>query len=132
MPSPCSGSPLAIEAAAPGRCCDKRVGGQRLGTGDAGAYLASARQRPIGSDEATDLGRRVAPVTDAVEEAFGSAEMSVLAFADIYAGKICAALDRQHPRDLYDIHLLYQHEGINDDLFRTFLVYAACSGRPIH
>ena len=71
-------------------------------------------------------------VTDAVEEAFGFAEMPVLAFEDIYAGKICAALDRQHPRDLYDIHLLYQHEGISDDLFRTFLVYAACSGRSIH
>lgn len=71
-------------------------------------------------------------VTDAVEEAFGFAEMSVLSFEDIYAGKICAALDRQHPRDLYDIHLLYQHEGISHDLFRTFLVYAACSGRPIH
>lgn len=71
-------------------------------------------------------------VTDAVEEAFGFAEMSVLSFEDIYAGKICAALDRQHPRDLYDIHLLYQHEGIDDDLFRTFLVYAACSGRPAH
>lgn len=71
-------------------------------------------------------------VTDAVEEEFGFAEMSVLAFEDIYAGKICAAFDRQHPRDLYDIHLLYQHEGISDDLFRTFLVYVACSGRPAH
>lgn len=71
-------------------------------------------------------------VTDAVEDAFGFAEMSVLSFEDIYVGKICAALDRQHPRDLYDIHLLYQHEGISHDLFRTFLVYAACSGRPIH
>ena len=33
-------------------------------------------------------------VTDAVEEAFGFAEMSVLSFEDLYAGKICAALDR--------------------------------------
>lgn len=46
-------------------------------------------------------------VKDAVEEALGFAEMSVLAFEHIYAGKICAALDRQHPRNLYDIHLLY-------------------------
>lgn len=75
---------------------------------------------------------RTMRVTDAVEEAFGFAEMSVLAFEDLFAGKICAALDRQHPRDLYDIHLLYSHEGVTDDLFRTFLVYAACSGRPLH
>lgn len=71
-------------------------------------------------------------VTDAVEEAFGFAETSVLAFEDLYAGKLCAALDRQHPRDLYDVHLLYEHEGITEDLFRAFLVYAACSGRPLH
>jgi hypothetical protein len=75
---------------------------------------------------------RIMRVTDAVEEAFGFAEMPVLAFEDLYAGKFCAALDRQHPRDLYDVHLLYSHEGVTDDLFRAFLVYAACSPRPLH
>lgn len=71
-------------------------------------------------------------VTNAVEEAFGFAEMAVLPFEDLYAGKLCAALDRQHPRDLYDVHLLYEHEGLTAALHRTFLVYAACSSRPIH
>lgn len=75
---------------------------------------------------------RTMRVTEAVEEAFGFAEMPVLAFEDLYAGKLCAALDRQHPRDLYDVHLLYEHEGLTDALFRTFLVYAACSSRPLH
>lgn len=75
---------------------------------------------------------RIMRVTDAVEEAFGFAEMPVLAFEDLYAGKLCAALDRQHPRDMYDVHLLYSNEGVTDDLFRTFLVYAASSGRPLH
>ncbi|WNO54119.1 nucleotidyl transferase AbiEii/AbiGii toxin family protein [Stakelama saccharophila] len=75
---------------------------------------------------------RMMRVTDAVEEAFGFAETLVFDFEDLYAGKLCAALDRQHPRDLYDVHLLYEHEGVTDDLFRTFLVYAACSGRPLH
>ncbi|MFA7711548.1 MAG: nucleotidyl transferase AbiEii/AbiGii toxin family protein [Candidatus Neomarinimicrobiota bacterium] len=32
-----------------------------------------------------------------------SAKGRVLSFADVYGGKICAALDRQHPRDLFDI-----------------------------
>lgn len=71
-------------------------------------------------------------VTDVVEEQFGFAETSVVAFEDLYAGKLVAALDRQHPRDLYDVELLYKHEGITDALFRTFLIYAACSSRPLH
>lgn len=35
-----------------------------------------------------------------VVEAFGFAEVQVLDFADLYAGKLAAALSRQHPRDL--------------------------------
>jgi len=71
-------------------------------------------------------------VSDAVEEAFGFAEMPVLAFEDLFAGKLHAALDRQPPRDLYDVHLLYENEGLTDDLFRVFLVYVCASGRPPH
>jgi predicted nucleotidyltransferase component of viral defense system len=29
--------------------------------------------------------------------------MPVVSFADLFAGKIVAALDRQHPRDLFDV-----------------------------
>ena len=71
-------------------------------------------------------------VSDAVEDAFGFAEMPVLAFEDLFASKLHAALDRQHPRDLYDVHLLYENEGLTDDLFRVFLVYVCASGRPPH
>ena len=70
--------------------------------------------------------------TDAVEDAFGFVATTVLAFEDLYAGKLHAALDRQNPRDLFDVKLLYENEGLTDDLFRTFLVYAACSNRPTH
>lgn len=38
-------------------------------------------------------------VSPAVEEMFGFAEMKVVSFADVYAGKIVAAFDRQSPRD---------------------------------
>jgi hypothetical protein len=71
-------------------------------------------------------------VTEAVEDAFGFAEIAVVSFEDLFAGKICAALDRQHPRDLFDVKLLYENEGITDALFRTVLVYLACSPRPLH
>jgi predicted nucleotidyltransferase component of viral defense system len=70
-------------------------------------------------------------VSQAVEDAFGYAEMQLVSFADLYAGKIMAALDRQHPRDLYDVRDLLAHEGIDDDLRRAFIVYLISHDRPI-
>ncbi len=71
------------------------------------------------------------PVAEAVEEAFGFAEMPVVSFADLYAGKINAALDRQHPRDLFDVRDLLDKEGIGDDLRRAFVVYLVSQNRPL-
>ncbi|MET3460904.1 nucleotidyl transferase AbiEii/AbiGii toxin family protein [Variovorax atrisoli] len=65
-----------------------------------------------------------------VEEAFGFAEVQVLDFADLYAGKLAAALSRQHPRDLFDVGLLLQDERADEALWRTFLVYLTCSPKP--
>ncbi|MGH7808573.1 MAG: nucleotidyl transferase AbiEii/AbiGii toxin family protein [Thermodesulfobacteriota bacterium] len=42
--------------------------------------------------------------------------MQILSFEDLYGGKICAALDRQHPRDLLDIKFLLENEGITEKL----------------
>ena len=70
--------------------------------------------------------------SDLVTDRFGFVEMNVLAFEDLYDGKLHAALDRQHPRDLFDVKLLYENEGITDGLFRAFMVYVASSSRPIH
>ena len=65
-----------------------------------------------------------------VEEAFGFAEVQVLDFADLYAGKLAAALSRQHPRDLFDVGLLLGDERADQTLWRTFLVYLTCSPKP--
>ncbi|MBD3894684.1 nucleotidyl transferase AbiEii/AbiGii toxin family protein [Halomonas sp. ML-15] len=65
-----------------------------------------------------------------VEEAFGFASVQVLDFADLYAGKLSAALSRQHPRDLFDIGLLLDDERTDITLWRTFLVYLTCSPKP--
>ena len=70
--------------------------------------------------------------SQAVMEFFGFVEKTVLAFEDLFGGKLHAALDRQHPRDLYDVKLLYEKEGLTADLFRTFMVHVASSGRPMH
>ena len=50
--------------------------------------------------------------------------------ADLYAGKLAAALSRQHPRDLFDVGLLLQDERADEALWRTFLVYLTCSPKP--
>ena len=66
------------------------------------------------------------------KEVFGAnVHIQNLSFADLYAGKICAALDRQHPRDLFDIHQLYQNEGITKDLRKAFIVYLISHPRPM-
>ncbi|MGB8886508.1 MAG: nucleotidyl transferase AbiEii/AbiGii toxin family protein [Candidatus Korobacteraceae bacterium] len=73
----------------------------------------------------------VKSVSPRVEEEFGFAEMPVVSFADLYAGKIVAALDRQHPRDLFDVRELLAHEGIDDTLRKAFIVYLLSHHRPI-
>src|SRR3546814_12111493 len=70
------------------------------------------------------------PYTTPVRSGF--AEMQLVSEADLYAGKIAAALDRQHPRDLFDIHFMFANEGISDDLFKAFLIYLVSHPRPAH
>ena len=54
-----------------------------------------------------------------------------LSFAELYGSKICAALDRQHPRDIFDIMLLLKNEGITDQVRKAFLVYLISHNRPM-
>lgn len=69
-----------------------------------------------------------------VEEVFklSISDMPILSLADLYGGKICAALSRQHPRDLFDVKLLFENEGITDSIRQAFVIYLASSPRPIH
>lgn len=60
------------------------------------------------------------------------ARITTLADADLYGGKLCAALDRQHPRDLFDVRLLLMSEGITPAIRRAFVVYLASHTRPMH
>nr|WP_296337538.1 nucleotidyl transferase AbiEii/AbiGii toxin family protein [uncultured Acidovorax sp.] len=59
-------------------------------------------------------------------------EIPVVSLEDMYGGKLVAALDRQHPRDLFDVMQLFEHEGITPGIRRAFVVYLACSNRPLH
>ena len=70
-------------------------------------------------------------VVPLVEDEFGFASISVVSLPDLYGGKICAALDRQHPRDLFDVMLMLREEGLTREIFEGFLVYLISHGRPI-
>jgi hypothetical protein len=67
----------------------------------------------------------------AVEDSYGFAEIQVVSIADLYAGKIVAAMDRQHPRDLFDVRDLLANEGVSDELRRAFLIYVISHPRTM-
>lgn len=65
-------------------------------------------------------------VVSKVEETFNlSASILTVSDSDLYGGKLCAALDRQHPRDLYDVKILFDNEGITPEIRQGFIVYLA-------
>lgn len=70
-------------------------------------------------------------VSPAVEQEFGFAETQIVSFADLYAGKLVAALDRQHPRDLFDVRDLLANEGIGEEIRKAFIVYILSHNRPM-
>ena len=71
-------------------------------------------------------------VVEAVEDDYGFAAVQVVSLPDLYGGKICAALDRQHPRDLFDVKLLLNQGGLDRSVFVGFLVYLLGHPRPLN
>jgi predicted nucleotidyltransferase component of viral defense system len=111
-----------------GRPYGYRVSVGKRQDGSAYGLLVSDRTAEIKIEVSPVLRGSVYPesmrrIVDRAESEFGFAEVPVVSFADLYAGKIVAALDRQHPRDLFDVKLLLAGEEISDELFRAFLVY---------
>lgn len=70
-------------------------------------------------------------VVEAVEDEFGFAAIQVVSLADLYGGKLCAALDRQHPRDFYDVKMLLETQGIDRQIFNGFITYLLGHKRPL-
>jgi hypothetical protein len=59
-------------------------------------------------------------------------DVPMLDVDELYASKLVAALDRQHPRDLFDVMLLNENGGITPRMQRAFVVYLAGHNRPLH
>ena len=76
---------------------------------------------------------RLIQVNDRVQERFKKfAAIQVVSNAELYGGKICAALDRQHPRDLFDVFLLFKDSGYNEDIKNGFIQALVSHMRTIH
>lgn len=58
--------------------------------------------------------------------------MPVVPSGQLFGGKIVAALDRQHPRDLFDVKYLLNEEGFTEEVKKGFLFCLLCSDRPIN
>jgi len=81
----------------------------------------------------TVLPVRMASLTQNARETLqADLEIPVVSLEDVYGGKLVAAMDRQHPRDLFDVLQLFAHEGITASIRRAFVVYLASHNRPVH
>lgn len=59
-------------------------------------------------------------------------EVPVLATDELYGSKLVAAMDRQHPRDLFDVWQMFESGGLTDAAVECFVTYLAGHNRPIH
>jgi len=89
--------------------------------------------------EVNQIGRGVlSPPVDMVlckgaqEEFDVFCSMPVVPVGQLFGGKICAALDRQHPRDLFDVKYLLEKEGVTTEIKEGFFLSLLGSNRPTH
>ncbi|QWN25720.1 nucleotidyl transferase AbiEii/AbiGii toxin family protein [Xanthomonas phaseoli] len=73
------------------------------------------------------------PLSARTRDLFGvEFDVPTLVPDELYAGKLVAAMDRQHPRDLFDTWQMYETVGITDEMVECFVVYLAGHNRPTH
>lgn len=76
---------------------------------------------------------QVLAVAKNVEDTFEQfVEIKIISNGELFGGKICAALDRQHPRDLFDVHYLLKNEGITHEIKLGLIACVLSHNRPIH
>jgi predicted nucleotidyltransferase component of viral defense system len=59
-------------------------------------------------------------------------EIAIVPPEQLFGGKICAALNRQHPRDLFDVKCLIENNASIESYKRGFIFSLLSSDRPIH
>ena len=58
-------------------------------------------------------------------------EIKTVSAGQLWGGKINAALERQHPRDIFDVKKMLQEIGFSEDIKKGFLFFLLCGKRPI-
>jgi len=58
--------------------------------------------------------------------------LPVLDTAELYGGKLVAAMDRQHPRDIFDVLKMTERFGWQPSFVDCFVAYLAGHNRPVH
>lgn len=72
-------------------------------------------------------------LTQAAQNKFAAnITVPVLQTSELYGSKLVAAMDWQHPRDLFDVKLMYEKFGLTPDFVECFVAYLAGHNRPIH
>jgi predicted nucleotidyltransferase component of viral defense system len=59
-------------------------------------------------------------------------EVQIVPESQLFGGKIVATLDRQHPRDLFDIKKMLETIGYSEQIHNGFLFCLMSSNRPFH
>jgi predicted nucleotidyltransferase component of viral defense system len=73
------------------------------------------------------------PLSSKTADLFSVAlELPILAPAELYGSKLVAAMDRQHPRDLFDVLQMFESGGLSDAVVECFVIYLAGHNRPTH
>lgn len=57
--------------------------------------------------------------------------INIVSNGQLYGGKVCAAMDRQHPRDIFDVKKLLQKQGFTKEIKEGFLFRLLSSDRTI-
>ena len=58
-------------------------------------------------------------------------EIKTVSVGQLWGGKIIAALERQHPRDIFDVKNMLQKFSFTEEIKQGFLFFLLCGKRPI-
>lgn len=59
-------------------------------------------------------------------------EVPMLEASELYGSKLVAAMDRQHPRDIFDVMKMREQHELDGPIIDCFVAYLAGHNRPVH
>lgn len=71
-------------------------------------------------------------VQSAQEVFTANIRVPLLQISELYGSKLVAAMDRQHPRDIFDVQSMYSRFGLQAEIVSCFVAYLVGHNRPIH